>query len=156
MITPTCHISHVTCHFSSQYSIRYTPTGMNNYKFKFKSNEEVAFFHHITKFPDLSKLLTLVVHNDACIVRTFIQSHILNRPILAGAVLNTVLLLREDIGGKNLLLLEKSSKGSCPNPNFSRNFLLLFVFGKFLMQRGGGSHKSKLFEELFCLSSDFL
>ena len=66
--------------------------------------------------------------------------------------------------------------GSCPNPNFSRNFFVLFMFGHFFRNggvalfqtfggtfllefgrfsgRGGGLPDSKKFEELFCLSLD--
>ena len=41
---------------------------------------------------------------------------------------------------KNLLLFGKSPKGgggACPNPNVSRNFFALFMFGQF-SERGGG------------------
>ena len=53
---------------------------------------------------------------------------------------------------KNLLLFEIFLKGggSCLNPNVSRNFFVLFMFGHF-SERGGGLPNTKLFEELFCL-----
>ena len=43
--------------------------------------------------------------------------------------------------------------GSFPNPNFSRNFFVMFMFGHF-SERGGGLPNTKLFEELFCFCLD--
>ena len=60
------------------------------------------------------------------------------------------LLLREAIREKNQFLFGFFQKGggSCPKPNFSRNFYVWTFFRK----RGGGLPISKVFEELFCLN----
>ena len=43
----------------------------------------------------------------------------------------------------------KRGGGSCPNPNVSRTFFVMFMFGHILV-RGWGLPNSKQFEGLFC------
>ena len=105
------------------------------------------------------------MHEENYSVRPFTFQHTNTKPVTLPKVIfipspkNFVSLkeyldrrLREAIRRKNLLPFGIFPKGggSCPNPNVSSNFFVLFMFGHF-SERGGGLPNTKLFEELFCL-----